>query len=273
MKVCYADESGTGQEPIATMVGILVDSQRMHVTKEHWGGLLARLSRIVGRRLSELHTCDFYAGSGVWRQIQGSERANVITAIFQWLTDRKHHVVFSSILKDRYTQLQRAGQVPHELNTLWRFMGFHLILAIQKRFQRDEKPKGNTILIFDNEERERVRFTDLIKNPPAISDAYYEKERGQARLDQIIDVPFFGDSSEVPLIQVADLVAFVLRRYAEIKENLVPARYATEPQRIDGWARMIGALSIGRTMMYPSRGRDELGDLFYTLAPQCIKEM
>lgn len=273
MKVCYADESGTGQEPVATLVGIVVDSQRMHVTKDHWADLLGQLSRIVGRQLSEIHTRDFYSGSGVWHQIGGQDRANVITAIFQWLTDRKHHLVFSAVVKDRYARLQQAGQVPHELNTLWRFMGFHMILAIQKRFQREAKTKGNTLLIFDNEERERVRFTDLIRNPPAISDAYYSKTRTQARLDQIIDVPFFGDSVEVPLIQVADFVAFFLRRYAEIRENLVPARYTDEPQRVEGWARMIGALSIGRTMMFPSRGRDELSELFFSLAPQCIREM
>jgi len=273
MKVCYTDETGTGNEPIAAMVGIVVDSQRMHVTKEHWNDLLSQLSRIVGRQLSEIHTRDFYSGSGVWRNIQGADRARVISAIFQWLADRKHHVVYASVVKDEYLRLQRAGQIPHELNTLWRFMGFHLILSIQKRYQKEKRRKGNTLFIFDNEERERVRFTDLIMNPPAISDAYYEKSRSQQRLDQVIDVPFFGDSKEVPLIQVADVVAFFLRRYAEIQENLVPPRYTDEPNRVEGWAEMISGLSIGRTMMYPSRARDELGDLFFKLAPECIREM
>jgi len=245
MKVCYADESGTGDEPVATMVGIVVDSQRMHVTKENWQDLLAHLSRIVGRPLAEIHTRDFYSGSGVWRQIQGPDRARVITAVFEWLSARKHHVVYTAIRKDEYERLRRAGQVPDELNTLWRCLGFHLILSIQKRFQRDMKRKGNTMFVFDNEERERMRFTDLIRNPPALSDAYYGKTRSQQRLDQVIDVPFFGDSTEVPLIQVADIVAFFMRRYAEIRENLVPPRYVDEPARVDGWARMIAELSIG----------------------------
>lgn len=41
MKFCYVDESGTGDEPYAVMVGIVVDTQRMHVTKQgmvqKWG--------------------------------------------------------------------------------------------------------------------------------------------------------------------------------------------------------------------------------------------
>jgi hypothetical protein len=118
-----------------------------------------------------------------------------------------------------------------------------------------------------------MRFTDLIRNPPPLSDAYYQKSRSQQRLDQVVDVPFFGDSQEVSLIQVADIVAFFLRRYAEIIEGLVPARYNDEPERVERWAQMIARLSIGRTMMYPSRGRDELSEIFFNLAPQCIREM
>ena len=56
MKLCYCDESGTGKEPIAVMVGVVVDSQRMHITKEDWDELLNHLSDIVGVQLDEIHT-------------------------------------------------------------------------------------------------------------------------------------------------------------------------------------------------------------------------
>ena len=273
MKVCYCDESGTGDEPISTMVGIVVDSQRMHVTKENWSDLLSNLSRIIKRPLKELHTRDFYSGSGVWRSIEGNDRANVITEIFRWLEDRKHCIVYTSVLKNKYYHLKDANQIPSQLNTLWRFMGFHLILSIQKRYQKEQKTKGNTIIIFDNEERERVKFPDLITNPLEISDSYYKRRKNQSKLDQIVDVPFFGDSAEVPLIQVADFISFFLRRYAEISENLVQPKYTDEPKKIENWARMIGKLSIGRTFIYPLRGRDELSDLYFQLAPDCIRTL
>ena len=273
MKICYVDESGTGDEPIATMVGIIVDSQRMHVTKAHWGELLDALSRIVGKKLLELHTREFYSGNGVWYQMKGPDRAKVITAIFKWLNDRKHHIVYSSVVKKSYYDSLKAGRMLKELSTPWRFMAFHLLLALQKKHQREEKNKGNTIVIFDNEERERTRITDLINNPPAWSDSYYDKQKKQARLDQIVDVPFFGDSAEVPLIQVADFVTFFLRRYAEIKENHVPPRYTDESGRIEDWAKMISDLSIDRSFMYPARARCELGDIFYYHAPKSIREL
>ena len=64
MKFCYVDESGTGDEPYAVMVGIVVDALRMRSTKADWDRLLAHLQGIVGRPVEEIHTRDFYAGEG-----------------------------------------------------------------------------------------------------------------------------------------------------------------------------------------------------------------
>ncbi len=122
MKLCYCDESGTGDEPIAVMVGIVVDAHRMHVTKEHWAELLVALSRVVGRSIDEIHTRDFYAGNGVWRGMKGPERSQVISEVFNWIDARRHHIVYSSVEKSAYYTSLKAGQVPSELATPWRFM-------------------------------------------------------------------------------------------------------------------------------------------------------
>ena len=116
---CYLDESGTGQEPIATMVGVLVDCGRMRPTKKHWNGLLHILSRIIERPVEELHTADFYNGNGIWRGMDGNQRSTVITAILDWLAERKHHVVYSAVKKESYYDARKANQLPNELNTPW----------------------------------------------------------------------------------------------------------------------------------------------------------
>jgi hypothetical protein len=208
MKFCYCDESGTGTEPIAVMVGILVDSQRMHITKHEWNDLLQNLSLRAGRQIAELHTRNFYSGNGIWKDIDGPTRAGIISIIFEWLAERKHFVVYTSVCKASYYEQFALQLIPDELNTLWRFMGFHLLLAIQKYCQRQPKNKGNTLFIFDNEEREQMRFTDVIMRPPVWSGEYYGKKPKADPLDQIIDVPYFGDSKEVGLIQLADFIAF-----------------------------------------------------------------
>ncbi|WP_423128048.1 DUF3800 domain-containing protein [Gaoshiqia sp. Z1-71] len=271
MKIGYFDESGTGGEPFAVMTGVIVDSQRMHKTKEHWNNLLETLSRIIKRPVLELHTKDFYPGNGIWRGISGVERAEIITAIIEWLNARKHELIISVIDKDKYEEEKRIGKIPNEIDSIWKAMAFHVILGIQKKYQRLEKTKGHTILIFDNEEMEKAAFADLINNPPAWSDSFYGKSRKDSRLNQIVDVPYWANSEQVGLIQVADFICYFIRRYVEIKENRIAAKYDGEDIRLDEWFDLIKKSSVPSSIMYPSRGRCDTAELYYQLAPDCIK--
>ena len=97
MKFCYVDESGTDNKPYSVMAGIIVDTKRMHITKKDWAELLETLSGILPRPINEIHTSDFYAGNGVWRNIAGDDRAKIIDLIFDWLRERKHEIVYSVI--------------------------------------------------------------------------------------------------------------------------------------------------------------------------------
>ena len=45
MQFVYIDESGIGEEKIGVMAGVVADSHRMRVTKEHWTNLLRILSK------------------------------------------------------------------------------------------------------------------------------------------------------------------------------------------------------------------------------------
>lgn len=268
---CYIDESGTGQEPIATMVGIIVDSGRMHLTKNDWAALLAILSEITDRHIVELHTSDFYRGNGVWRNLDGLQRVSVIESVCDWLIQRKHHIVYSSVWKAPFYAALNRGIVPREVNSVWQFLGFHITLAVQKYSQPEKVPKGNTILVFDNEECEKKQFIEIVKNPPSWSDEYYTRSKNQSPLDQIVDVPHFADSRDVPLLQVADFLAFFLRRYAEINENLAGPNYPDEETRLNGWIKKCSKRVIPRANMYLKSGRKAAHELFFAYAPPSLR--
>jgi len=271
MKFCYIDESGTGHEPFAVMVGIIVDTHRMHVTKADWNDLLTILSDIVGRDVREIHTRDFYPGNGPWRGLPGDIRARIISAIFEWLRDRRHKIVYSAVNKEKFLQEFPSERWANEIATLWRFMALHICLSIQRHHQSLDRNKGHTILVFDNEDREASNFIELVRDPPDWTDSYYARNQRQGPLDQIIDVPYFGDSQHVGLIQVADFVSFFLRRHIEIREGAIPPRYADEASLVHGWAQSALAQSIPKSKIYPARGRCECADLFYRYAPACIR--
>ena len=273
MKFCYIDESGTGAEPFAVMIGIIVDAQRMHVTKDGWLSLLTFLSDLIKKPVEEIHTRDFYPGNSIWRDIDGPMRSRVITAVFHWLNERKHSVICSVIDKTEYQKRQFEETIPDGINTVWKCLGLHLILGLQKTFQTEKKNKGNTLLVFDEEKREQLQFADVINSPPAWTDEYYDREPKQKRLDQIIDVPYFADSRHVGLIQMADFAAFFLRRFVEIKTGAVGPRYKEEEQKIGQWISSLCQRHVPISACYPKKGRNAAQDFFWSIAPGCIRTM
>lgn len=272
MKFCYLDESGTGNEPYAIMTGIVVDAARMHVTKYDWAILLSSLSSICKRKINEFHATDFYCGNSPWRNLNGAQRSAIISAIFEWLSDRKHRITFSGIDKALFLKEKKDNKKLEVFHSIWCFLGLHQILTIQKAFQSYPKNKGNTVLIFDNEVREQTHFAKLISSPPSWIYTYYcESGNPKNPLDQIIDVPYYGDSKEVHLIQIADLVSYLLRRYVEIFEGKSQPKYADERQKLETWIKEISKLSLPRSTRYPAVGRDESSDLFFRLSPASLR--
>jgi len=272
MKLCYCDETGTGEEPFAVLLGVVVDASRMHVTKDDWADFLKQLSERVGQEFNELHTRNFYAGSGIWKNLTGQQRSEVIDFFIDWFAERKHHVVFSAVDKARYQAMLGANQIQNEIDTVWKAMGFHVALAIQKHYQAEPKNKGNTIFIFDEEVKEETRFQKLILSPPAWSDSYYARGKKQEPLDQLVDAPYFADSKNVSLIQVADFLSYFVRRYIEIAQNVIPEKYAGEAQKVSAWFGKIKARTIPYQSMYPKRQRCPTADMFWNMAPACIRD-
>jgi len=275
----YLDESGTGDEPVAVMVGIIADSHRMRVTKEHWNSLLSILSKIIKKDIHEIHTRDFYSGNSPWRDLTGNQRSKIITTIFNWLKTRRHSIVFSAVDKNNFYNNFRNEHQYGDVKTVWRFMALHIALALQKAFQgttknkreRKHKSKGSCVLIFDNENREEHQFTELLLNAPDWTDSYYDKKIQQEKFSQIIDVPHFVDSKQVGLIQLADFICFFLRKHIELSLGYVEPNYDEEIDKVNKWKDIILNQTIAKRNIYMSRGRCECSELFYKYAPENLK--
>jgi hypothetical protein len=227
------------------------------------------LSEILGKQISEIHTADFYTGNGVWHRLDGSIRAKIIGTIFDWLKARNHKIVYTSVDKSKFKTEFFKEPHANDVGTLWRFMALHICLALQKHHQTITEHKGHTLLIFDTQGIEADEFIKLIKNPPQWTDTYYGRYGRREKLDQIIDVPYFGDSRHVGLIQVADFVSFFIRKYVEIKTGS-PPDYVDEPRLIEEWAKIALKQSIPSSSIYLKKGRCECSDLFYRYAPACL---
>lgn len=273
MKLCYLDESGTGSEPFAVMASVIVDGSRMHITKKDWKELLIILSKVINRKVKEFHTRDFYFGNGIWRGLDGNERALIISRVLKWLKDRKHKICFSAVDKNKYFSDFQNNQKLKDIGSLWCFLALHHLLIIQKHHQNNSGVKGHTLCIFDNEEREKNRIIELSINAPDWTNTYYAKKDKLDKLSHIVDVPYFGNSEKIHLLQIADLLAYIIRVYIEIKEGKSSPRYKDEADKIDSWMHLICELSIPFSMIYPKKGRCECSELFYQYAPITLLDL
>lgn len=110
-------------------------------------------------------------------------------------------------------------------------------------------------------------------DPPAWSDDYYDRQKKQDRLDRIVDVPYFADSAHVLLIQLADLVAYLLRRYAEVSACICSEDYEGESERLGKWAQQIATMSEQASHRYPARSRCATAELFWSIAPDKLRTL
>jgi hypothetical protein len=278
MQFIYIDESGIGDEPFAVMVGVVADSHRMRLTKENWIVLLSTLSEIIGQKINEIHTSNFYSGNSPWRDLNGQQRSAIITAIFNWLKQRRHPIVYTAVDRALFTVSFENEPYAKEIKTLWRFMALHLALSVQRCYQgsargknRNINPTGQCVMVFDNEEREQKRFTDLLLNAPDWTDGYYDRKPNQEKFSQIVDVPHFVDSKDVGLIQLSDFICFFLRRYLELKSGYRKPDYHDEIEKVSAWVGLILEQSILKSNIYLKKGRCDCADLFYRYAPEVIK--
>lgn len=270
MKFCYLDETGTGSEPVVILVGVIVDIQRMNRTKVDWDGLFEDISSLARKPITEIHTKDLIPGNDAWRGVDAPIRVEIVDTILDWLIERKHKLTFSAIDKQKFNKASddRKDAFKNE----WIAAAFHIALTLQKAHQGKKNNKGHTLLIFDKG-KEPAELVEMLTNPPEWSDTFYDKSKKQAQLDQIIDVPFYADSQHIALIQIADLVCYILRRYSEIKDFGDKEKYTGELARYEAWVGKIQSLCLTTNHRYKKRGACITAQFFKDMAPSNLKNL
>ncbi|MBN8595961.1 MAG: DUF3800 domain-containing protein [Anaerolineae bacterium] len=270
MKFCYLDETGTGQDTVVILVGIIVDIQRMNRTKQEWQGLFDGIASVAKKDIKEIHAKDLFSGNDAWRGVDAGVRDRVVDLVLDWLIERNHKVTFSAI--DRGCFKTSADQRRTVLVDEWCAAALHIMLGIQKAHQGHEKNKGHTLFIFDKG-KDPSRIISLVQEPPGWSDTYYDREKKQERLDQLIDVPFFADSENVPLIQIADLIGYILRRWADLNDYGQSEKYAGERGKFKKWVAKIQQVCLKSSYRYVKRGGCDTAKFYNELAPASLREL
>ncbi len=218
MKVCYVDESGNQpSDPTLIMVGILVDAHRLNRARKEFGDILDTAQANFAEELKEIKGSKMLFGSDRWRKIDPYIRQGIAEQLCNWLCERKHHLVLAAIDRTRFEEHQRVS-LPPFANDAWLASAVHVALQVQKANQGNTHNKGVTFLVFDENKAKADALAELLWDPPKWTDDYYGKMKKQECLDQLIDSAFTVKSHHAGLVQVADLFAFIFRRFSEFHD-------------------------------------------------------
>ena len=118
------------------VAGIVTDLHRIQITKRDWLDIIAVFAERLKKPVDEFHTKHFYRGNGIWRDLDGQQRTDVMNALLEWLTKRNHKVVFSTIDKAKADKADYRDEtrLPDERGKAcyWRYGRCTCCLASQK---------------------------------------------------------------------------------------------------------------------------------------------
>jgi len=274
MKVCYVDESGNdnGNDPCLIMVGVVVDVHRLNRTRAEFAEIFDLIQRLFKDNLKELKGSKMIFGRDRWRKVDPDIRKRIAEFLCGWVVDRKHHLALAAIDRARLAA-NKPKELPLAFHDEWLAGAMHIALQLQKHNQGTAKNKGNTFLILDDNKQKADPLSELLWEPDAWTDSYYGKGPKQERLDQIIDTTFSIKSHHAGLVQVADLFAFLIRRYAEMHDYGIAEAWKGERALIDGYVSTIAGRMLPRSTRWPARTSSACAGWYNSIAPDSLKAL
>ncbi len=273
MKLCYVDESGDiGQDPCLIMVGILVDSSRLRKTQEEFSKYFSTVKKLFNENLTELKGAMIIHGRKRWRNVSLDDRKKIVEDFVNWIDERKHDLIVTAVDREKWGSRRSDSEV--DIQNIWLTSALHIALRIQRLNKSMKNNKGRTLLIIDDNKTKADKLSDLLWNTPTWTDSYCRKKEREDRLNQIIDTPFSIKSHHGGLVQVADLLAFILRRYAEIKDYESREVWPGEGEWIENLINNVLAKHFNpKPGQWLLRPQNNVERWFSDITPSCLKTL
>jgi len=267
MRFCYVDESGTdGDSPYVVFAGLVFDgTKRAKVTRES-RALVREICSSARKPVGELKCHHLYPGKQHWKGVDG--RHAHIERLCDWfVNDSGGYIALATIDTENH-----AGSSLHSITGLdvWTVGALHVALQIQKTGKRKDKNKGQSVLVFDQQQIRQGSLTDLLIDGPDYTDDYYDRTAKDEPFDQVIDTPLFAASHHMPLIQVADVFAYVIRQYVELMEGHRGERFDGEAIVLTSWYERLSTRLLESAARWPKRTKSELAAAYRASAPDCL---
>lgn len=230
MKFVYVDESGSrDQTDVFVMCGLMIDASRLRKKTEDCEQLLNPiLERHSSGNAREFKTSKFIRGKGGWKGVRLAERREFLKTACRLAVSKGDKIVGLALSISSVDEAINKFNPPLSRLHLWQVAAMFIASLVQKEMQKSGRNKGHTVFIMDNNHREMPSFSDELHARNEWFDGLYEQKNSKSRgpdwkprtrddrFDQIINTAFGINSEHATLIQVADIICYVYRRYLEL---------------------------------------------------------
>jgi hypothetical protein len=236
MHFFYIDESGcTGrdltnpEQPIFVLGGIIVRDEGWNQTNRDFWQIITQFFNGNVPVGFELHAEDIFSpNGGVFLQgIPRDERNELARNILELLISRKHNTDYCAIDKSRllsFDTSQVTSKNYLDLQTPYLLAYDYLISLIDFYIKEKRGRSARAMVILDEKDIFEGEISDITQYRRFIL-----SERKRVR--HITEFSYAVDSKKNPMIQMADLVCYVIKKYLEI-ETGYRETYPTEVKNI-----------------------------------------
>ena len=232
MTFLYVDESGAQEHSdVFVMCGVMVDATKLRIrTHESREKIGAMLDRHPATR-SELKTSSFINGKDKWASVCADDRKRLLREICTDAVRLGGKVFAIGLSLTRYADMNSRGAAAHFEKHHWLAAAMFIIGMVQKKMQNQRNNKGHTVVVVDDHKKYMSRLPEEMHAARNWYDGLYRKRQKRGgrsvwakrtstdRFNQIINTPFAIKSEHAPLVQVADAVAYVYRRWLELHDG------------------------------------------------------
>ncbi|HEY5470268.1 MAG TPA: DUF3800 domain-containing protein [Bacteroidales bacterium] len=282
MYFCYVDESGhcgtkyDSNQPVEVLVGVVSDASKIHKTNREHSNFLRNLLIKHGIEVSELKSAQIFRGRKEWSSVDSAVRKQVFTDLLRWVNERSCKLIVCPIHSEKYFELKKDN---NEFATKFHYPyeagAFNILLSLQRLKYGSHNNKGKTIVIFDEEGDHDKRLIKLLSEDLSYTDNFTQikipkrkkKKNEIERFCQIIDIPFFSKSEHSQLIQIADLVAFVVSRYIQLKSFNIQPSFEDELEVMEGFYLGIKDSLVPAAHINPPIKGDTLASFYQEIRP------
>lgn len=227
MLLCFVDESNKGD--FHGFAALVADEHCTKRLTDNLNGIMAQVSVDWGlERTTEFHAYPMFHGTEDWHRVPARARVGLFHKVVDAIVDEPVHIILRSVDERRLRERQSKNSYP--VNFPPEQVCFQHIL---QRVDRIAARQGTYALIIADERGDRERHRDRF--------ATYQTQGTpgvymHTTLEALLDTVHFAPSHRSRMLQAADVLAFVHRRFQTVTES--DPRAAENMRKL--WAKILG---------------------------------